>query len=269
MILVNDLLKENGNFYNVTEFNQIFNVNANFLIYKGIERAIKDMGKKYNVVKFSKKLSYPIIPFNINKLITTAKGSKHIYNILNIKTHEPTSKSKWKEKLNITDEKWKHIYQYPFQKHISKTLQWFQTRINHRIIATRKFLYTIKIKESSHCLYCNAEETITHMLWACPITQDIINSLKGWLFNNENLEITAETFIFNINKNFTSAQLYILLETKYYIFSAKHLNKQLSIINLKNRLKRVLQTFDIIASENNREDSFMHSWDPYRAKILH
>ena len=107
------------------------------------------------------------------------------------------------------------------------------------------------------------------MLWACPNTQAIISSLKGWLFNNENLDITAETFIFNIGKNFTPAQLYILLETKYYIFSAKHLEKQLSIINLKNRLKRVLQTLDIIASDNNGVDSFIQNWDPYRAKILH
>ena len=118
----------------------------------------------------------------------------------------------------------------PFQKHISTTLQWFQTRINHRILATRKYLYTIKIKESSKCLYCNAEETITHMLWACPKTQGIINSLKGWLFDNENLEITEVAFIFNISNNFTPVQQYILLETKFFFF-AKQLEK--NIINYK------------------------------------
>ena len=219
--MVNDLIKENGDFYSITELNNIYNVNANFLIYKGIERAIKVMGKKHNIINFSQKLAYPKIPFNINELAKTAKGSKHIYNILNMNTAEPTSKSKWQETLNITDEKWKQIYQYPFLKRISTTLQWFQTRINHRILATRKFLYTIKIKESSKCLYCNSEETITHMLWACPKTQDIINSLKGWLFDNENLEITEETFIFNICNDFTPVQLDILLEIKFYILFCK------------------------------------------------
>ena len=73
-------------FYDITEFNHIYNVNANFLIYKGIERAKKEIGKIYNITNFSKKLAYPIIPFNINELVNTAKGSKHIYNILNMNT---------------------------------------------------------------------------------------------------------------------------------------------------------------------------------------
>ena len=106
------------------------------------------------------------------------------------------------------------------------------------------------------------------MLWSCPKTQDIINSLKGWLFDNENLEITADAFIFNIGKNFTPVQLYILLETKFYIFSAKHLEKPLSIINLKNKLRRIVQTLELIASDKNEMDSFIQSWDSYKAKIL-
>ena len=87
------------------------------------------------------------------------------------------------------------------------------------------------------------------MLWACPNTQTIINSLKRWLFNNDNIEITAEMFILNVG-NLTPVQLYILLETKYYIFSTKHLVKQLSILNLKLRLRKTLQTLDIIALNN-------------------
>ena len=88
--LVNDLIKENGDFYNITEFNQIYNVNANFLIYEEIERAIKEMWKNITLLFiFSKKLSYPIIPYTINELITTAKGSNHIYNILNTNSTKP------------------------------------------------------------------------------------------------------------------------------------------------------------------------------------
>ena len=106
------------------------------------------------------------------------------------------------------------------------------------------------------------------MLQACPKTQGIINSLKGWLFDNENLEITEVAFIFNISNNFTPVQQYILLETKFYIFSAKHLEKPLSFINLKNKLKRIVQILEIIASDINETDNFIHSWDSYKAKIF-
>ena len=53
------------------------------------------------------------------------------------------------------------------------------------------------------------------------------------------------------------------------MFSAKHLEKRFSIINLKNKLKRIVQTLEIIASDNNEMDSFKNSWDSYKAKILH
>ena len=51
---------------------------------------------------FSKKLAYPIIPFNINELVTTVKGSKHNYNIY---TTDPTSKSKMERKVKYN--RWK------------------------------------------------------------------------------------------------------------------------------------------------------------------
>ena len=63
-------------------------------------------------------------------------------------------------------------------------------------------------------------------------------------------------------------QLYILLETKYYIFSAKHLENPLSIINLKNILRRIVQTLELLASDKNEMDSFIQSWDSYKATIL-
>ena len=112
------------------------------------------------------------------------------------------------------------------QINISSNLQWFQTRINHRILATRRFLHKIKIKDNSHCLYCKQEETLTHMLWSCPETQTIINELKRLLFNNENdFNIDEKTFIFNINNKYTWVQLYLLLEIKYYIFLYIQLEK--------------------------------------------
>ena len=165
---------------------------------------------------------------------------------------QPTSKVKWTEAFSITDEKWSFIYKYPFQQHISTTLQWSQTRINHRILATRRFLHMINIKDTSQCLYCNEEETITHMLWTCPNSQTIIKSLKLWLFNQDTEDITAEAFIFNMSQNLTPIQLYILLETKFYIFSTKHLEKQLSIVSLVKMKK----------------NEFIKSWNIYRAKIL-
>ena len=107
------------------------------------------------------------------------------------------------------------------------------------------------------------------MLWSCPETQSIINELKRWLFNDENnFNIDEKTFIFNTNKKYTWVQLYLLLETKYYIFSYKHLGKKLSIITLKHRIRKVFQVQQTIATKNNDMEKFNSIWNPYKEQIL-
>ena len=107
------------------------------------------------------------------------------------------------------------------------------------------------------------------MLWSCPETQTIINELKRWLFFNDNeFIINEQTFIFNTNKKYTWVQLYILLETKYYIFSYKHLEKKLSIITLKYRIRKLFHVQQTIAIKNDKLEEFHKNWDPYKEQIL-
>ena len=54
--------------------------------------------------------------------------------ILKKNEDKPTSQQKWETIYNIEKETWKNIYDAPFQSFISTKLQWFQIRINHRIL---------------------------------------------------------------------------------------------------------------------------------------
>ena len=84
--------------------------------YNGIVKSIKLWVSKLNIDSFNHKLTYPIIPSNIQALTKQQKGSKHIYNILNNEISQPTSKTKWLELFDIDNEYWKEIYKYPFQR---------------------------------------------------------------------------------------------------------------------------------------------------------
>ena len=68
------------------------------------------------------------------------KGGKEFYMILNKNEDKPTSQQKWGTIYNIEKETWKNIYDAPFQLCISTKLQWFQIRINHKILPTRNSL---------------------------------------------------------------------------------------------------------------------------------
>ena len=149
------------------------------------------------------------------------KGCKEFYNILNKNNDKPTSQSKWENIYDIEEDTWKDIYSSPFKLNVGTNLQWFQTRINHRLLPTKKYLYTINATPSPLCNSCQVEEDIIHMLWTCRDTKSLITQLKTWLLT--------------YNKNLTKADLQIIITTKYYIYLSKNLNSALSIVALKHK----------------------------------
>ena len=219
---INDLISEKGELYTETEFKKIYNVNTNFLQYNGITETIKQFSKDNDIVMNNLKLQNPILPNSISIYFMSIKGCKDFYNILNKNIEKPTSKAKWEQIYDIPNETWKDIFLSPFKYKYSSTLQWFHTRIVHRISPTKKCLQTIKAIPSSLCCFCNQEETIIHLLWTCPATKYFLQKLQSWFQRNDIfLPFIEELFIFNIGEQFSMADITTILEVKYYIFSAK------------------------------------------------
>ena len=147
-------------------------------------------------------------------------------------------------------------------------MQWFQTRINHRILPTKKYLYNIKYVPSPRCSFCKEEETINHMLWQCQESQNLIGDFKRWLNNNNiNLTFVEELFIFNIGKAYSSAVLHIFVIVKYYIYAAKRTNHPLSIIALQNKLKYFYKLMQHTATRKGSLDKFENTWTKYKDLI--
>ena len=193
------------------------------------------------------------------------KGCSDFYNILNKNNDAPTSKSKWERTYNIEKETWKEIYQVPFNIPIRSLLQWFQYRINHRLLSTKLYLYKIKIIDSPLCTSCDeaVDETIKHMLWSCPKTKYFLQQIKTLLHTkNIHLNLIEELYIFNIGKEYNITTLILFLEIKYYIFSSKRLNIPLSINAFKNKVNWAFKTYEHIASKNNNLEFFEREWMP-------
>ena len=150
-------------------------------------------------------------------------------------------------------------------ENFTKKLQWFQTKINHRILPTRKFLHTIKYIQNPNCHFCNQEETISHMLWSCQETQSLIRDFSRWLrIKNINLKFTEELFIFNIGNTYSTADLHIFIIMKNYIFISKRQNQPLSMTALKNRINYFFKLGQYTATKNNDLYNFEHKWQKYK-----
>ena len=131
------------------------------------------------------------------------------------------------------------IFLWPFSIIKDTTSQWYQTRINHHILATNQFLHKIKYIDNPLCSFCaDQDETIHHLLWDCNYTKALIQELRKWLSDNNILiNIDEIPFIFGLyNKNTSIAEQQILLETKYYICFCRCSNVSLKLTALKIRL---------------------------------
>ena len=178
----------------------------------------------------------PLLPANMHLLIKSKKGGKDFYIILNQNLDKPTSQHKINNVYNIEEETWKAIYYFPFKLSLGTKMQWFQTRINHRILPTKKYLYNMKDVPSPRCSFCQEEETINHMLWLCQESQSLLSEFKIWLNNNNiNLTFLEKRFIFYKGSIYSLADLYIFIIVKYYIFAAKRLDQPLSIVALQKK----------------------------------
>ena len=110
----------------------------------------------------------------------------------------------------------------PFKYSIGSQLQWFQVRINHRLLPTKSYLHKIKVNDSPLCTTCNEEETLIHMLWTCPQTKLFIQQIRDLFMSKHiNFIINEELYMFNIGRHYCEAELFLLLQMKYYIFHVK------------------------------------------------
>ena len=154
-------------YYNHNEFQNKYNIKTNFVDFYVIVRATKSC-INYETLQLVEVPQYPILPLNIQIFCDCRKGARdmYMYQILccNKNVTLPTSALKWNTLFNINNEDWKHIYNIPYRIIKSTRLQWFQTRINHRILGTNWLLNKINIHSNPYCSFCKKEiEYIEHL----------------------------------------------------------------------------------------------------------
>ena len=115
-------------------------VTINYLQYSGLVRSILAWKKTLNLANIRHKEVNPIIPFSIQIYIKSKKkGAQDMYNLLNKTTDIPTRKISWTNKYKFEEDEWGEIFSGPFKITKDSTVQWFQSRINHKILATNIF----------------------------------------------------------------------------------------------------------------------------------
>ena len=117
--------------------------------------------------------------------LKSRKETQGKYKLLN-ENNDPYLKWKkiWNKKYNFDDNECNNLHIKPFIINKDSTVQWFQTKINHRILGTSTFLCKIKLTYGSMCTFCSiVDETIEHLFWECEYVNKFLKEAITWLSN--------------------------------------------------------------------------------------
>ena len=148
------------------EFNASYpTANTNYLFFEGIIRSLKQYQQKCKVILNS---DYKIVETKAVQCVNNGNKSVRVQ-LMNSEV-EASAVKKWNE--TYPNLNWSNIFSKCRKITVDTKLKWFQIRLLHSILPTNRFLYICNIKDSSTCSFCKTEEeTITHLIWSCPVVQ--------------------------------------------------------------------------------------------------
>ena len=200
ILQVKHVLNENGRPLTYNDFKLKYaNTNTTARLYAGIINAI---GKFLENVKNGN--------CNVKNVLTSevwaciGSGNKFVKELLLKDNEIPTALHKWNSEFNNLN--WKSIFIHSMKISPDPQLKWFQARIIHRILPTKKYLHLCKLTHSPLCVFCDSHvETLNHLFWDCNFVQsfwkDLIKTLKEKCTHCVRLNLSKELILFGKIEN--------------------------------------------------------------------
>ena len=253
IILIRDLLDEQGQLLSYQAFKTKYKCKTNFLNYYQVRSAIPDSllakTKNNNLEPFSKSIflqNHSIFDLDSSTKVNfeTAKV-KDFYWLLNKKVNngQHTGPTKWSKSMPICAKQWEKFFISIKQVSRENKLREFHFKFLHRIVVTKQELCRYGIKDDSECLYCGEQDSIEHTLSDCLVTKDFLSKVVQW-FNNCNpssFKPSNQEYLFGIFSNPANRELlkkfnYTLLFARYFIYTNKLHNNPLLITDFVSKI---------------------------------
>ena len=251
VVSVKDVLNTNGKFLSYEEFSNKFNIATNCLHYFQLISAIPSELKRRAAQTFipaaDLSSTSASVPLNKTFFDLAEARCKNYYQLFN--NHGsivPSGVKKWQDKFPEKFVDWSNKFQdiYRFTK--DNKLRQFCFRFLHRITVTKRELKLFHLTDNDKCIYCSSADSIEHTFIDCRESVKLYSQIISWFNQCQGITITlsSEQIVFRDIHHVTDAlsdperrrlDLLIIL-VKQYIYSSKHLQKELSLDELVNKL---------------------------------
>ena len=265
ILRIRDLLDHDGQLLNYNSFKEKYDVvHTNFLVYAGVVRTIKKFIEKSS--KDENKLKRLT---NRETWSCIRAGNSFVKTKLLEDKILPTAALKWNTEFQNLN--WNFIFSKCFKISRDPQLQWFQSRLLHRILPTQKHLNLCRLADDALCIFCNQEiETINHLFWDCVYVQDfwkhLLKHIKEKCPHSDRLLFSKELILFGVAQNsITDKPLdFIVLFANFFIYKCKMQRRKPTLKSFIKQLQYRQTIEKYLAVKTNKETEFFTNWIMYR-----
>ena len=251
MVTVKDVLNPEGKFLSYEEFRNKFNSTTNYLHYFQLISAIPSDLKRRAAQTFipAANLSLTSTSVSLNKTSFDLAEAccKTYYQLFNdCSCAIPSGIKKWQGKFPEIFVDWFNKFQDIYRFTRDNKLRQFCFRFLHRTVVTKKELKLFRLADNDKCIYCANADSKEHTFIDCTESVKLYSQIILWFNHCQDTAITLsnEKVAFHDLHHVTDMlsgpvrrrlDLLIIL-VKQYIYSSKHLQKEVSLDELVKKL---------------------------------
>ena len=257
----------NGNILTREEIKTQYRISMTFLCYESLIRSLPQNVRNATRLTFER----PNIPFKLQLFLNTPNINRYCYLLFVNKLRKKcdvtntTLKQKWIRDIRFHQEgtllQVKKSTQSPY-------LLYLHYRIINRIIPTNKFLHAIQLSDSSRCTFCKQEtETIPHLFWLCPVTQQFLRRIDSELFSRYQIHFNHSADSWFFPRDTDPMQTLIITISKAIIYKARNASEKPEFTHMLNLLKIEAQKEQLASILKNKRDEFEKKWKALKRVI--
>jgi hypothetical protein len=272
ILLLHDILKENGEFKSLNEINDEFNMTASCMEFNALKSAIpnkwrldlKKMKIPANAISNEEKA---FITCNNRMLSLNIAVNQDIYwEFVTKKITKPIAATKWCTEFNIEDEQWPLIFKNYANIKDTK-LKSFQFKVLNNLLPCNLYLNRIGKSDTDKCPKCNKLEDIIHYLSECPNTKMLWQQLSRWWRSITQQDITISTRDVMLGLSHRTETIImrdqlneIIMSTKWKIHANNQLGETTCLYQILYNIKYMIQIQQLIANKNSKMAKHDEKW---------